>query len=46
METSLKYFQNLTVRQYILIALGILLGVILYQFLNGFYTGILMGLGK
>jgi len=39
----MKYFQRLSTRQWILLAVGILVGVALYQFMNGFYTGIQLG---
>ena len=42
----MKYFQRLSIRQWVLIGIGILVGVALYQFMNGFYTGIQLGLNS
>jgi len=42
----MKDFKEYTYKKLILVAIGILAGVILYQFINGLYTGIQLGLAE
>lgn len=43
---AFKEFQNLAIDQPFRLALGLMIGLAAYQFLNGFYTGVIMELAK
>lgn len=43
---SFKEIQNLYMNQRFLLALGLIIGLAAYQFLIGFYTGVMMELAK